>query len=446
MIRSQKYFAIRLVRLWCCLLLLQSSLFVAVHGQSTCILSINELESEESQVTDFSVERLYTLCPQTTYTIGRQDYYGTVLYETGSHMIHLRPNLHIQCGDTGARSNNCIISGGTVQVDGTSFYVANATGSTTLSNVKMTGLTFTNVGKYHVWIDQPGEVTLLDCAFQDSTDAILPIFMDYFDPTSSTSVLNVTIHQCEFLDNRYYGIPAQAALIVGNSKQNHLTVTDSNFTRNDMIFNNTNYERASFLIESSGPVELMRNCFQHNSLGVAPVGVYGSTIVATDNFQYNSTGGVCQMSAYFTASSYASFTPICASFDSPNCKAIVGSNVPTSPPVVSTLSPTTTAPVNSTTFAPSAAPTVPLIVSGPTLIPAPVVGNITNGTASPPAKSPSSMVFWTAAPVAASETNSPVESPVKEVQFNATSSSHFIQHLTWSSILIGALMMEIFSM
>jgi hypothetical protein len=180
MIRSQKCFVIRLVRLWCCLLPLQSSLFVAVHGQSTCILSINELESEESQVTDFSVERLYTLCPQTTYTIGRQDFYGTVLYETGSHMIHLRPNLHIQCGDTGARSNNCIISGGTVQVDGTTFYVANATGSAALSNVKMTGLTFTNVGKYHVWIDQPGEVTLHDCAFQVRKKILFTILTKIF--------------------------------------------------------------------------------------------------------------------------------------------------------------------------------------------------------------------------------------------------------------------------
>ena len=169
MLRSQKSYVLRLVRLWCCLLPFQSSLFVVVYGQSTCILSINELESAESQVTDFSVERLYTLCPQSTYTIGRQDYFGAILFETGSHMIHLRPNLHIQCGDTGARSNNCIINGGTVQVDGTSFFAANTTGSTVLSNVKITGVTFTDVEKYHVWIDQPGDVTFRDCSFQVQT-------------------------------------------------------------------------------------------------------------------------------------------------------------------------------------------------------------------------------------------------------------------------------------
>ena len=165
--RSQQCSILRLMRVWCCLLSLQSTLLVdTVYGQSTCLLSINELESAESQVTDFSVERRYTLCPETTFTIGRQDFFGTLLYETGSHVIHLRPNLHIQCGDTGARSNNCVISGGTVQMDGTAFFVANSTGSTVLTNVKMTGLTFTNVEKYHVWIDQPGDVTFRDCAFQ----------------------------------------------------------------------------------------------------------------------------------------------------------------------------------------------------------------------------------------------------------------------------------------
>ena len=76
---------------------------------------------------------------------------------------------------------------------------------------------------------------------------MLPIFLDHFDPTSSTSALSVTIQQCEFLDNRYYGIPAQAALIVGNSKQNRLLVTDSNFTRNDLVFNNTNVRSSELL-------------------------------------------------------------------------------------------------------------------------------------------------------------------------------------------------------
>ncbi len=89
-------------------------------------------------------------------------------------MIHLRPNLQIQCGDDGARANNCIVSGGTVQVDGTLFFRPNATSSTMgLSNVVLTGLTFTNVEKYHVWIDQPGQVLFRDCAFQVRSGSVV---------------------------------------------------------------------------------------------------------------------------------------------------------------------------------------------------------------------------------------------------------------------------------
>ena len=198
MIRPQKCDILRLIRVWCYLLPLQSSLFVDVYGQ--CIPSINELETAESQVTDFSVERQYILCPQSTYTIGRQDYFGTLLFETGSHMIRLRPNLHIQCGDTGERSNNCVINGGTVQVDGTSFFDGSTAGSTVLSNVKVTGLTFTNVEKYHVWIDQPGEVAFRDCAFQ-----VRKIFGLLYGPTEVRAcVCLIRCFFCRIRRTQYY--------------------------------------------------------------------------------------------------------------------------------------------------------------------------------------------------------------------------------------------------
>jgi hypothetical protein len=167
MIRSQKSYAQYLMQLWCCLLPFQSP-FAIVTGQvtSTCISSINDFETAESALTDFSVVRQYILCPETTFTIGRQDHYGTTLFDTGSHMIHLRPNLHIQCGDSGSRTNNCVISGGTVQMDGTAFFGSNSTSGTALSNVIITGLTFTNVEKHHIWIEQPGDVVIRDCVFQ----------------------------------------------------------------------------------------------------------------------------------------------------------------------------------------------------------------------------------------------------------------------------------------
>jgi hypothetical protein len=136
-----------------------------VIGQtSSCISSTNDLEALEAAVTDYSVERQYTLCPQTTYSIGRLDFYGTLLTTSGSDMIHLRPNLHIQCGETGESTNNCIISGGSVQLDGTGF----RTNVTSLENVVITGLTFTNTLQSNVWIDRMGSVLFRDCIFHVS--------------------------------------------------------------------------------------------------------------------------------------------------------------------------------------------------------------------------------------------------------------------------------------
>jgi hypothetical protein len=132
-----------------------------VNGQ-TCLSSTNDLESLELQVTDYSVERKYILCPQTTYTIGLLDFYGEMQPSTGDAMIQLRPNLHIQCGETGESTNNCIITGGTLQVDGTAF----RNNVTSLENVVITGLTFTNTLQSNVWIDRQGAVTFRDCIFQ----------------------------------------------------------------------------------------------------------------------------------------------------------------------------------------------------------------------------------------------------------------------------------------
>jgi hypothetical protein len=135
------------------------------NGQtSSCISSTSDLEALEAAVTDYSVERQYILCPATTFSIARLDFYGTLITSTGSDMIHLRPNLHLQCGESGESTNNCIISGGSVQLDGTALWK----NVTSLENVVITGLTFTNTLQSNVWIDQMGSVLFRDCVFQVS--------------------------------------------------------------------------------------------------------------------------------------------------------------------------------------------------------------------------------------------------------------------------------------
>jgi hypothetical protein len=182
MIRSQRNVVFmsyqRRIQVWCYCCLFLFTLISVIYGQdvSNCISSINDIESAELLITDYSIVRQYILCPATTFTIAIQDYYGSVIYETGSTMIHLRPNLHIQCGTSGSRMNNCILDGGTIHIDGTSFFT-NST-PTSLSNIIFTGITFTNAQKHFIWIDQPGDVLIRDCAFQVCLDQHLFRYLD----------------------------------------------------------------------------------------------------------------------------------------------------------------------------------------------------------------------------------------------------------------------------
>ena len=62
---------------------------------------------------------------------------------------------------------------------------------------------------------------------------------DYFDGDEPDNQLVVSFVECEFRDNRYFGIGSQNALIYGNSNQNVISISKSLFERNDMVFNNT---------------------------------------------------------------------------------------------------------------------------------------------------------------------------------------------------------------
>jgi len=73
---------------------------------------------------------------------------------------------------------------------------------------------------------------------QENTKALSLLFFDFFD-ASSTEDLSVTFRRCDFVDNAYAGLPAQPALVVGNSLQNRISFIECNFERNDMVTNNT---------------------------------------------------------------------------------------------------------------------------------------------------------------------------------------------------------------
>lgn len=97
----------------------------------------------------------------------------------------------------------------------------------------------------------------------------------------------------------------------------------------------------SFLIESSGPLNLERNCFLDNALGVSVAVVYGASLEATNNYGFNSSGGACQFAAIFnTEEQLQNFTPQCLSFDATSCQAgVLATAAPAYPSDTPSMSP-----------------------------------------------------------------------------------------------------------
>lgn len=135
---------------------------VTQANREGCIDSFAELDYYESQVSSYETVRRYVLCDNTLFDAGSLDpYYGKLL--STSSMLHLRPNLHIQCGATGRRHNNCRFRYGDIHIDGTSFYgVSNGS----LDNIVIEGVTFFGSRKHVAFLDKPGDVLFQDCVFK----------------------------------------------------------------------------------------------------------------------------------------------------------------------------------------------------------------------------------------------------------------------------------------
>jgi len=144
--------------------------------------------------------------------------------------------------------------------------------------------------------------------------------LDYYDASSPSKELVATFLDCEFRDNRYFGMGAQTALIYVNSVQNRLVVESSLFENNDMIWNNTRPNTHSFIIESLGPTTVEKTCFRDNMVGASDIVVFGSTFTNNLNFVSNSSGMLCPFSSVFeTIQQFDSFTPTCVDSSETAC-------------------------------------------------------------------------------------------------------------------------------
>lgn len=161
----------------CTALLLLLLLLGNVRAEPTsCISKLQQILDEESRVSDVSSPRFYVLCPNTTFVTEEK---GTVVTTTTNTTnatwgaaeerqvpLVLRPNMHVRCGNSGSRSNACIITGGALGI----FGAATLDGHTDLGHVVLQGLTVQSVLQNSLVIGgQHGRVEIVDCAFQVSS-------------------------------------------------------------------------------------------------------------------------------------------------------------------------------------------------------------------------------------------------------------------------------------
>jgi Right handed beta helix region len=198
-------------------------------------------------VSNNTIPRTHSLCPSTRYEIGYLDYNNN-LYN-GQDMIPLRSNMHLRCGggssggNSSSQGQDCIITGGDIQVDGSNLF---DTSQDAMENVLFEGLTFANASMHNVWINKPGSITFQNCTFRDNSLALTPVLADYHsssenDDNNDTLLedeLSITFSNCLFENNYFAGPPAQPAIVVANGMRNRLVFHDCHFVANDMLEGN----------------------------------------------------------------------------------------------------------------------------------------------------------------------------------------------------------------
>lgn len=141
-----------------------SCLAKQISGQnatnSTCYVSLTDIDDDERLVTDLEVVRTYILCANTTFFPGFLTNNDEIL--GGDRPLTLRKNMQILCGKTGSSVNNCVISRGSFALTS---IPSNFDPPTVNTGVVVKGVTFDNAFVVGILIQLPGEFQFIDCIF-----------------------------------------------------------------------------------------------------------------------------------------------------------------------------------------------------------------------------------------------------------------------------------------
>lgn len=153
------------------LVLLIKSSSAMMDGAPDCISNLDDINFVEYEVPPDQVmantTREYILCPGFSQYVARVDDNSDPV-EPGSFSLFLRSNAIVKCGNDGARSNNCTITGNAGMETVYDPFLDEAYGEAgkVLENILVQGITFTNffTRAVQLW-GYTGNVRFEDCAF-----------------------------------------------------------------------------------------------------------------------------------------------------------------------------------------------------------------------------------------------------------------------------------------
>jgi len=192
------------------------------------------------------------LCPDTFYDIG--DLIPGIGILGGQAPIVPRSNTYIKCGEDGKSSNNCILRGGGFSVLSLPVFFSQ---DLYTSNVVLEGLTFQSQNVNGAFLGNPGDITFLDCIWQDF-QAFGPVYISYFDPSMlRRELVEEVIEMHDSPWDRAYEYMERVKALTTKDHEEHRKLLEE---RNDLLSRNLQDDSTAKVLE----VNFVGCVFQRN--------------------------------------------------------------------------------------------------------------------------------------------------------------------------------------
>ena len=281
-----------------------------ITATAACISNLNDIVLPEIELAKqystsrnsnkaIDTERVYILCPNTTFTIGNPESPGSFTYNGGSlPLVIFNPHLTVQCGDSGESTNQCILDGGIHQViaversalpvEWSQLVVPDA------SDFTLRGVTLRNAKDITLSIGVHGtNIRIMDCLFEhqtigefvlylDSPEIPIPVQRTLNDNSNSNiyensaTIIHVTLDHCTFQNHQVN------VSIVGAIGTVHTIITSSQFTNNTIVDNGIGVGSLLWFTDGSGT--LQDNCMVNNQYTLSSTLVNGGTFNVSGNY------------------------------------------------------------------------------------------------------------------------------------------------------------------